>query len=761
MNSHGESLTKMRWLPYVLFALATCIFFGSELFGESYFWNDFAEYVYPTRVFAASHISHFELPFWNPYSFSGAPFLADIQTAIFYPPYFLLDMIANCNPYPIELLQFVIISHFFIAQVSMYLLCRRLKVSLLGAMIAAIAYGFSSPLSLHTFHPMLVFHLAWFPLILRYFYEAITERKVSAAIIGGLLLGGTMLSGSPQMSLYIIFFLGCFILWFTVVSPVIKKMGSVATVRTIGLGVLSIVIALGIFCIQFFPAREFATLSERSEITLEKASAGSMQFKQLVTAAVPKAFGEESSPDQQQNGEYFLDKDQYYLYWDTAFFFGITTLFLGIFGFITNWHRRETKFLAAMGLFAFLFALGENGFLYRLFFQLPFFNSLRAPARMMFYVSFGFCLMAGFGFDSLVQKLGNKEAKEQLFKALALPLLLCLGIMIGLLVNIPQPLVETIHDHAIVGLMLVLFAFAVAFLLHRNTLKPMAAGLLFVALIFLDLLIANAGFSANSTNPIDTYHQYLPGHLRAMLTPKLPTDIFRIQARNGKLNGLERNQGMVDRVMMYEGYNPLLLLRRNPPTTSTKLSHDLLSVRYELAIDSAKDLVLFTQRPDYFPNAWMVYSTKQATEESVKQVMQDSISYKDVAVIEAPLHISLSNKPSASVAHTTTCKSYTDNAIAYNVNTSEAGLLCTSEIAYPAWKTYVDGKEQPTHRINYCLRGVEVPAGNHTIEMKYESASFAAGSIISIATLLLSLGAIGTIALKQKRVHRQQKTEPN
>jgi len=66
-------------------------------------------------------------------------------------------------------------------------------------------------------------------------------------------------------------------------------------------------------------------------------------------------------------------------------------------------------------------------------------------------------------------------------------------------------------------------------------------------------------------------------------------------------------------------------------------------------------------------------------------------------------------------------------------------LLVFSEIWYPEWKAYVDGMPFEIFRANYCFRAIEVPKGEHIVEMKFVSDSFLVGSYISIFTIVLSL----------------------
>jgi len=90
-------------------------------------------------------------------------------------------------------------------------------------------------------------------------------------------------------------------------------------------------------------------------------------------------------------------------------------------------------------------------------------------------------------------------------------------------------------------------------------------------------------------------------------------------------------------------------------------------------------------------------------------------------------------------------KSYEPNELVYTSSAAEEKLAVFSEIYYPAgWKSYIDGKEIPHFRVNYVLRGMIIPAGDHEIKFRFEPASYIAGNKISYASstifILLLLG---------------------
>jgi uncharacterized membrane protein YfhO len=65
-------------------------------------------------------------------------------------------------------------------------------------------------------------------------------------------------------------------------------------------------------------------------------------------------------------------------------------------------------------------------------------------------------------------------------------------------------------------------------------------------------------------------------------------------------------------------------------------------------------------------------------------------------------------------------------------------LAVFSEIYYPkGWNVYVDGKKTNYIPANYLLRGMSVPAGEHTIEFKFEPSSYFISEKISMASSIL------------------------
>jgi hypothetical protein len=97
---------------------------------------------------------------------------------------------------------------------------------------------------------------------------------------------------------------------------------------------------------------------------------------------------------------------------------------------------------------------------------------------------------------------------------------------------------------------------------------------------------------------------------------------------------------------------------------------------------------------------------------------------------------------------------YKPNYLKYTAQTQFPALAVFSEIYYKdGWNVYVDGEKSDYFRANYVLRAMQVPAGNHTIEFKFEPKVYKIGEGISLASsviLILLLVFVSFKELKQE-----------
>jgi hypothetical protein len=732
-----------EWAAYVFFALTTIVFFWGHLAGSSFFWEDFVEYVYPVQTFAARESSLFDVPFWNPYIFSGMPFLADIQTGFFYLPHRLLNFFVDDSGHlSVWFLQFIVIAHFFFAQFSLYKLARHWGISVTSAMVSAVSYGFSFMLVLHVIHPMMLFHLTWLPLILMYFDRAIINGNLKAGFAGGLILGLTLLSGHPQSTLYIFMFLGLYLAWM-IISKARKSELSKPAMQILA-PVLTFVIAVGIYQVQLMPSQELAENSRREEMTYEAASEGSMMPKQFITMVVPKYFGtvvadrNAEVPFQLSNPE--KGQAPYYYYWETGFYFGIIALVFGLFAAISLIGNTRVAFFVFISIFGMIFALGDNSFLHGLFFKLPFFGQFRMPARMLMFMILGFSIMSGWGIDLI-----SKKGKMVNILIPGILVLLISGLAAaGIISGVDNPDAAKFGQSAFVWSAIALIA---GVLLVQKKLNPVYAAIALALFAFIDLYFAGNDFNKSEVSAAEQYK--IDPSLEKLLKGDENTGLFRSNTRmySPAYMAAKRNQGMVDRFYTTEGYNPLVLQRVNPAVESVDEIYDLLNARYVLMMDEKSGRPRFAVNADARERAWAVFEKKVIEPEKVELFMKNNpFDFGRSVILEKEDGNSLPSNVPEGYKPEIKFEKYSPDFVEIKIKSDYDCYLVLSEIWYPAWKAEVDGKEREILRANYSLRAIHIKKGESKIVMKYDSGAFKAGFGISIAALIIAI--LGLVFIK-------------
>lgn len=117
------------WQCVALLAVLVIVFFREILLGHAFLWEDFLYHDYPSRNFASVSLSMGEIPLWNPYSFNGMPFLADIQKTVFYLPCTVLALFVKDGQLSFYWLELMIILHYVLAGVTMFYLAVVLQSS--------------------------------------------------------------------------------------------------------------------------------------------------------------------------------------------------------------------------------------------------------------------------------------------------------------------------------------------------------------------------------------------------------------------------------------------------------------------------------------------------------------------------------------------------------------------------------------------------------------------------------------------------------
>lgn len=185
---------------------------------------------------------------------------------------------------------------------------------------------------------------------------------------------------------------------------------------------------------------------------------------------------------------------------------------------------------------------------------------------------------------------------------------------------------------------------------------------------------------------------------------------------------------------------------------------NMLNTKYFLSGDQ------YEVNPDALGNAWFVDSIYYVANADKEMAALDSLNTATVAVADEKFRSSLGNALPKVSGDTIYETSYAPNALSYKTKTGKGGIAVFSEIYFPwGWTATIDGKETPISRVNYVLRALRIPAGEHEIKFRFDPQSVRVTNNISVASvtgiyILCALALIILIlpVIKKRKNHSKQ-----
>ena len=159
------------------------------------------------------------------------------------------------------------------------------------------------------------------------------------------------------------------------------------------------------------------------------------------------------------------------------------------------------------------------------------------------------------------------------------------------------------------------------------------------------------------------------------------------------------------------------------------------------------------QNPYVFGNAWFVENVKYVNNANEEIDALATVQLTETAVVDARFKEALngverSAKDSLASVRIT---SYQPNHLIYETSSEQGGVVVFSEIYYPGWKATIDGQPAEIGRANYILRAMDVPAGKHTIEMRFDPTSLKVTEGIAYGGLALLLLGVIVLLLQYRK----------
>ncbi|MBI1879295.1 MAG: hypothetical protein HYR94_13940, partial [Chloroflexi bacterium] len=291
-------------LPFVLF-------WRWVFRGEVLFWGTSLLQFWPWYHLAKINILSGEWPLWNPLLGNGTPLLANLQTAVFYPPNFLYLLL------PVEHgLTLSVILHLMLAGLLMFLYTRYLGLDPFPAAFAGLTYMFSGYIVGRTQFVTMVNAAAWFPLLLLLSDRLALRRNDLDIVWLGLTLAVQLLAGHAQLWFYGLWLIGPYTIfrsWRDTGRQSSKSLlRSITHLYPTGYSLIrlfaAIFLAVLLAAVQLLPSAEFTTQSPRSS-GAERIFALTYSFWpwRLLTLLAPNFFGHPATDNYWGYANYWED----------------------------------------------------------------------------------------------------------------------------------------------------------------------------------------------------------------------------------------------------------------------------------------------------------------------------------------------------------------------------------------------------------------------------------------------------------------------
>ncbi len=718
------------------------------------------------------------IPQWNPYLFGGMPFIGAMHGDIFYPTAWLRWIL----PVGVGIgLGFAI--HILLAGVFSYVLMRALRFSWTAALVGGLAYELSGIVlsMVHPGHDGKLFVSALTPLLLWALIRAIRDGKGwgYGAIAG--IVGLTILTPHPPMTLYALIAAGIFTLYLTFFDPARNRSRSQATVLGFALG--AVLLGAGIAAVQILPVYHYLPFSTRavghSASSYAYATAYALPPAELIGTVLPQFNG---------IGE---------LYWGSNFFklhseyLGAVVVALAFLGFMARRRDRAMLTFAVIGGLFLLVSLGGHTPFYRLWYEIvPYIKKVRAPGMAFFLVALPVSIWAGAGVEELLAKRVSPGRIFAVFGAVAgFGLLGALGAL--------QPFTESMADPrrldvaqanaaALMAGGVRLLAFGLlgglaAWLVRAGKVSRALGTLLLAAVVMADLYSVDRqyvvfGPPASVLFAKDSVTRYLaaqpkpfrvfdaPGESAFQVGPVYPGDYLMAQKIQTVLGYHGNEEFIYDE--LWGGKN--VYQHMVSPTLWTLWDVEYVLFDHELEVPGYHKVMgpvttsvgtpaVLYQRDTASTYARVVPGALKLPEEQViATVLDPKFPPASVAILSdsapvAPTPIR-GQLPAASPvrARVTSWAPGTMDVALDSVDPRPTFLLM-AETYFPDWRASIDGKPAAVLRANGAQLAVELPPGARQVTFRFVSRGYGAGKVVTALSLLLTVLLIVVPAVRARR----------
>ena len=706
----------------------------------------------PWVKLAYDEIKKGHVPLWNPYNFSGNPQLANVQTFIFYPLNFVFLMMPIIDAWSL-----LIFTQFFLGMLFFYLYLKKIGTDSFAAILASMAFVFSSVFVFNSLINIINHSIIWTPLVL-YCYESLRDKfKARYVLLSTFAIIAILLGGNTQTAVYALMLSFGYILFIDLVDNSKRKASPWIF--------LSFVFALLLAAFQLFPMLElyFNSPLGTHHPLFNKFL---MPPKNLITFLAPDFYGSSATNN-------FWSQ----LYGDGTPHIGVIPIIFAVF-VLFNLKDYRAKFFALSTIFSLFFIMPTPLSAFVNFAPIPVLSG-SPPVRAVFITSFSLAFLAAYGLNNFIRSKNHKSILKTL-----LIFIILYGITIvfvGFTIKTSQnPSIIANFKISLRNLVIPSFTFGLflsAYLLFLRTklLKPFIIFCLIITL-------ASFLYSTNKILPFSKKQFFFPDH------PVL--DFLKSDKELSRFYGIDTamfatNFASYYRIYSPEGYGVLRLKRYAELIAASKngevpneyeradavfpalengyrkRAFDLLGVKYFLDKNDMEEKE-WNPEPERFPQdkvelMWQqgkfkIYKRLDAIpryfqttnyhieteKEIIRKIYDKNFDLKTLLLEDSP-NIPIESESNFAVPQLV---EYSPNLVKFKTETPYSSLLFISDSYEKGWKAFIDNNKAPILRADYAFRSVAVPEGSHEVVLKYEPKLFSIGILTSFLTLILIAGFV-------------------
>ena len=773
----------------MIFTVVSLLYFHPVLNGDKMSQSDITQHIGMAKEVNDFRNITGDEPYWAESAFSGMP---TYQIGTYFPNDYIyyIDKFFRFLPRPADYL--------FLYFLGFYILLMAFKVDWKSAVVGSLAFGFSTYLIIifGAGHNAKAHAIGYIPFVMAGIVWVFQKKYLLGFVITALSMSLEIKANHPQMTYYLLFG----ILLFCIVEFIdaLKKKKLVQFSSQIGTIAIAMILALGVNSTRLLATKEYADVSTRGVSALSINADGT---KKEMTDGLSKDYITQFSygisetfnllvPRYMGGGTVEkLDKDsktyqfvssiagkkqadaftkQVLTYWgdqpivEAPAYVGAVMFFLFFLGIFTM--RGKVKYwLVATTIFAILLSWGKNfQFLTNFFIDyVPLYNKFRAVSSIQVIAEFSIPLL---GILALHKFLTTEASNQQKHDSLKKALFVSVGLVIvglcyavafstfeglrdqnyaqyeGLLDAVKADRKSMLYSDSFRSISFIVISFGILKLFLMKKLNLSAVNIAFVILVLFDLVQVDLRYV--NQDDFKSAREIDKPFIASDADVKIAKDKSHFRVANfttdpfqdGRTSYFHKSIGgyHAAKIGRYQDLIEFHLAKQNSEV------YNMLNVKYFI-IPGEDGAAQVQQNPEANGNAWFVDEIKyvSSADEEIKAL--DSVPTKLIAVInENEIENKLEFMTESDSSGNIKLSNYNLNSIRYESISDKNQFAVFSEIFYKnGWNAYIDGEFKPHYRVNYLLRGMEIPAGNHTIEFKFEPRIIQIGSTISLISYVL------------------------